>query len=166
MRRYVTAGALLLGAALVAYPVAKVGRVTGIAGIGAVALIFLTLALTWQRARSLVVPAAALVGLHYALTLHVTGAGADAYALAFGAGLFVLFEAADVAVSLADVSPSTCPATLYRVGQTLATAVAGCLVAAVALVAPSLLSGGIALVVVGAACVLGVVALPLIAAKR
>lgn len=166
MRRFVSALAFVLGVALVAYPVAKAGDVTGLAVLGLVALALLLSGLAWRGARPMILPSVALIGLHYALTLHATGAGVDAYALLFAPGLFVLSEAADLAVSLVDLAPTARAAAAHRARQTVGIAGAGSAVAAVGLVAPSLSSEGIVLVVAGAACVLGVVALPLFIARR
>ena len=159
MRRYATVLALGLGVALTLYPIVRVSAVNGVTAIGGAGLACLVIALTWARARSLAVGAVILIALHYALALHADAAGLDVYAVLVGAGLFALYEATDLSISVADVAPMTRPALTYRATAALATAATGALLAVVAILARSLFSAGITGVIIGAICALGIVAL-------
>jgi hypothetical protein len=166
MRRYAMGLALTLGVGLTVYPVVKVSEVNVVSTIGAVGLILLAVALTSLRARSLLVGAVILIALHYVLSLHVAHAALDVYAILVGAGLFLLFELADLSISMTGVAPMTRPAMTYRVATTLTTAAAGALLAAVALAARSVMSGGVPSVALGATCALGVIAVSVSLAQR
>jgi hypothetical protein len=107
-----------------------------------------------------------LIALHYTLALHADAAGLDVYAVLVGFGLFVLYEATDLSISLTDVAPMTRPALTYRATATLSIAAAGALLAVVAILARSLFSAGVTGVIIGAVCALGVVAGPILVAQR
>jgi hypothetical protein len=166
MRRSATALALALGLAVVIYPIAKTSQITVISAVGGLGLGFLVVALASKRARALAAPAVILSALHYALTLHVAHAGLDVYSVLVGAGLFVMFEAADLSTSLLDMAPLSRRAFTHRGALMLATVAAGALLAVVAISARGIFSPGVVAVSIGATCVLGIVGVQLILALR
>jgi hypothetical protein len=166
MRRYATAIALALGLAVVIYPIAKTSQITVISAVGGLGLGFLVVALASKRARALAAPAVILIALHYALTLHVAHAGLDVYSVLVGAGLFVVFEAADLSASLLDVAPLSLRSFAHRAAVMLASVLAGALLTMVAIPARALFSPNVIVVVLGATGVLGVVGIVLTLALR
>ena len=166
MKKWTTGLAVALGVALTVYPIVKVSELNGVSAIGGMGLALLVLALSTRRARSLATGAVLLTALHYVLTLHAAGADLDVYAVLVGAGLFLLFESTDLSITLADVASATRPALTSRATATLTTAAAGALLAAVVLVARSVMSGGIPSVALGATSALGVIALSVWLAQR
>jgi hypothetical protein len=166
MRKYATALAVVLGLALVLYPIIKTEEVTGVTAIGVSGVVFLATSLTWRRARPLSVVAALLIGLHYAFALQAAQENLDVYSVLVGAGLFVVFEATSLAIESIDVAPLTRPSATRRTATTLSITAAGALLAVLGLLAHSLFTSDFTGVVIGTICALGLLALPLRLAQR
>lgn len=166
MRVYASGLAIALGAAVFVYPLLSFDATGAVPAIGAVGLASLGAALLWKRARALAILAVILLTLHYAVAMHAAHVGLDVYSVLVAVGLFVLLESTDLSISLADVAPMTRPALSRGASTTMAVAAAGGLLALLGLLARSLLSAGIAGVIVGAISALGVVALALWLAQR
>jgi hypothetical protein len=166
VRVWFTSMAVVLGTGLAAYPLAAApeGRATWAAGAAGVAC--MAAALTVRRARWLGLGAVLLLALHYAAALHAGHVGLDVYAPLVAIVLYVFAESMDIAIALADVAPMTRPALTTRLITNAIIAVGGGGLALVAVLARSLFGGAFASVVVGAVCILGVVALPLWLAQR
>jgi hypothetical protein len=166
MRRWSTAVAATLGVALAIYPLTVASEGPGAAAIGLGGLVCMTLALASRRARGLTIAAAVLLAFHYAVALHAASVELDLRAPLFAIGLFAFIEAADLSIALADVAPIPGAVLAARLRTTALIGVAGGGLALLSVLARSLFAGAIASVVLGAVCVLGIVALPLWIAQR
>lgn len=167
MRRTAVVLAVLIGFGLALYPALALTapRPAGLLGLSGLAC--MGAALARRRFRGLLFAAAALLGLHYAVSLHAAHVRIDAYAPLFAVGLFAFVETMDLAVTLADVAPMTRPVILRRLSSALVVGGAGGIVALGTLVARSSLSGAsLALLLGGAVCAAGAIALPLVLAQR
>jgi hypothetical protein len=166
MRARFTAIAVVLGVVLAGYPFASVSEGRAAAALGVLGLLSMAVALAWRGGRGLAIVATICLALHYALALHAGNVGLDVFAPLVAVGLWAFAEAMDMSIALADAAPMTRGALNRRLLGSLAVGAAGGLLALLALLARSLFAGAIASVVVGAACALGVVALPLWLAQR
>lgn len=166
MRTWFASIAFVLAVGLASYPLAAApeGRQAWVLAAGA--LLCTGLALTVRRARGLAWVAVLLLAGHYAAALHAGNVALDVYAPLVAIALFLFAECMDIVVALTDVAPMTTDALRRRVITTGVHAAAGGGIALVAVLSRSLLGGAFASVVVGAACVLGLVALPLWLAQR
>jgi hypothetical protein len=166
MRTWTTGVAVVLGIALAAYPLAVAPEGSEALAIGGAGLGFMVLALVSRRARGLGLFAGLLLALHYAVALHAANVELDGTAPLVAVGIFAFVEAIDLSTTIADVAPMSRPALARRLRTTALLAAAGGGLALLAVLARSLFAGAIAGVVVGAACILGIVALPLLIAQR
>ena len=166
MRAWFASITAVLAAVLAAYPLAAAPEGRQAWALAAGGLLCTGLALTVRRARGLAWVAVLLLAGHYAAALHAGTVEIDVYAPLVAIALFAFAECMDLFVALTDVAPIA-PATLRRrVTASALLAAAGGSIALVAILSRSLLGGAFAGVVVGAACVLGLIALPLWLAPR
>lgn len=165
MRAWSIAVAAVLGVTLATTPLLVASHAARAVGIGIVGLACAAAAIALHR-RALAHASVVLLAGAYVVALHAAHVGLDVFAPPIGFGLFLFSEALDVAADVADVAPIESPALRGRLALTGAIASTGSAVALVALLGRSILGGAVAGLVVGAACVLGLVSLPLWLAQR